>query len=65
MGENDKAWAQTNTYVPPKIHLGGDSQAIGSSYRWGAVQPQSIINYLMTPSFTEDSKKSFDMSLFL
>lgn len=59
MGENDKAWTQTTNYVPPKFAFGGASAIVDGHYRDGKVEPQSVINYLFSPSFSEASKKEF------
>lgn len=62
MGENDKKWTQTTEFVPPKLAVGGTSGSFGSTYRYGSVEPQSLLQYLMLPAFANSSKKSFDVS---
>ena len=64
MGENDKAWTQNTVYVPPKFDLGGSSGSVGTHERHGVIEPQSLLNYLISPSFTEASKKALDVSAF-
>ena len=61
MGENDKAWAQNVNYVPPKLSIGSSTATVGTSTRFGVIEPQSVLNYLGIPSFTEASKKAVDV----
>lgn len=61
MGESDKAWVDPTVHVPPKFLIGGASQSEGVSFRLGKLEPQSILNYLGIPSYTEDSKQKVDI----
>ena len=62
MGENDKAWTQNTVYVPPKVKI-GNSNGTESYTVLSTVNPQSIINYLISPAFAASSKKGVDVLL--
>ena len=43
---------------------GGSTGSSGGHYILGVNEPQSILNYLYLPAFSEASKKEFDVSAF-
>lgn len=63
MGESKKAWTDNISYVFPKIAFGGTSSEVDNHIKYGSVFPESIINYLICPAFSEGSKKDFNVSL--
>ena len=57
MGESDKAWTDSTTYMPPQIILGGSGGVVGKA-QFKSIAPQSILNYLGVPAFTVDTKQN-------
>lgn len=64
MGESKKAWTDNINYVFPRLLFGGSGGEEGdSAYRFGGVEPESLLNYLIVPSFASGSKKNFEISV--